>query len=198
MNWSALLEPRPVVIAIAGSNGSGKSTFFHAHLSQCGYRFVNADDLAAELDLGPYEAADLAAGIRKELIAQRESFVFETVLSDPHGAKVAELHDVAQQGFHVVLIFIRIDSADTSKQRVSMRVMQGGHDVPDDKLETRFERTLSNLQRAIDSLPAVILFDNTDLSQPYRLDAVYQNGQESRLSGLSKANMASCSREKLV
>jgi len=55
--------------------------------------------------------------------------------------------------------------------------MQGGHDVPDDKLETRFERTLSNLQRAIDSLPAVILFDNSDLSQPYRLEAVYENGQ---------------------
>lgn len=131
-------------------------------------------------------------------MAQRENFVFETVLSDPHGANVAELHDVAQQGFHVVLIFIRIDSADTSKQRVSMRVMQGGHDVPDDKLETRFERTLSNLQRAIDSLPAVILFDNSDISQPYRLAAVYPNGQESRLSGLSKPNMASCSRGKLV
>jgi hypothetical protein len=38
-----------------------------------------------------------------------------------------------------------------------MRVMQGGHDVPDEKLEARFQRTLANLERAIKALPVVII-----------------------------------------
>jgi len=177
MDWASLLDPRPIVVGLAGSNGAGKSTFYHAHLAHCGLRFVNADDLAAELDLGPSEAAALGAAIRKELIAQRESFIFETVLSDPHGAKVAELEQTARQGVHIVLLFIRIDSPDTSKQRVSMRVMQGGHDVPDAKLESRFDLTLANLRQAIQSLPVVVVFDNSDLSRPYRLEAVYREGE---------------------
>jgi predicted ABC-type ATPase len=50
-------------------------------------------------------------------------------------------------------------------------------DVPDEKLEGRFHRTLANLQRAIQALPVVVIFDNTDLSRPYRLEAIYVRGQ---------------------
>jgi predicted ABC-type ATPase len=176
MDWRSSLDARPLVVALAGSNGAGKSTFFHAHLADAGLRFINADDLAAEMGLGAYEAAELAASIRKALIRQGESFVFETVLSDPVGEKVAELEEASRAGINVVLIFIRLDSPETSIERVSMRVAQGGHDVPDDKLETRFARTLANLDLAIRSLPLVILFDNSDLSRPYRLEAIYQTG----------------------
>lgn len=178
MDWQSLLEPRPIVVALAGSNGAGKSTFYEAHLAAAGLRFVNADDLAAELDLGAYEAAELAASIRMSLFEQGESFVFETVLSDPVGAKVGDLEEAARMGFQVVLVFIKIDSSETSKQRVSMRVAQGGHDVPDEKLEARFARTLDNLERAIRSLPVVLVFDNSDLARPYQLEAVYRDGEK--------------------
>lgn len=177
MDWRSLLDARPVVVVVAGSNGAGKSTFFHAHLAGAGLRFVNADDLAAEMGIGAYEAADLAAALRASLIEQGESFVFETVLSDPAGAKVAELANASRRGLHVVMLFIRIDSPTTSKQRVAMRAMQGGHDVPDAKLEARFARTLANLERAIASLPVVVIFDNTDLARPFRLTAAYQGGK---------------------
>jgi predicted ABC-type ATPase len=113
MDWQSLLGARPIVVALAGSNGAGKSTFFQAHLADTGLRFVNADDLAAELDVGPYEAATLAASLRGGLIGQRESFVFETVLSDPVSAKVSELVEASRNGMHVVMVFIRIDSPET-------------------------------------------------------------------------------------
>ncbi len=55
------LEKRPIIIAIAGSDGTGKSTFFASHLADCGLRFVNAEDIALELDIGPFAAAETAA-----------------------------------------------------------------------------------------------------------------------------------------
>ena len=177
MDWRPLLDARPVVVVLAGSNGAGKTTFFHAHLAGVGLRFINADDLAAEMGVGAYEAAELAAALRASLIDQGESFAFETVLSDPVGAKVDELANASRRGVHVVMLFIRIDSPATSKQRVAMRAMQGGHDVPDAKLEARFARTLANLERAIAVLPLVVIFDNTDLAHPFRLEAVYRGGK---------------------
>lgn len=177
MDWRTLLEPRPVVVAVAGSNGAGKSTFFYAHLATAGLRFINADELAQEMDLGSYEAARLASALRESLLEQGESFVFETVLSDPVGAKVAELAEAARRGMHVVMIFIAIDSPETSQQRVAMRVLQGGHDVPDEKLIAHFQRTQANLERAITTLPLVIVFDNTDLARPFQLKAVYSSGR---------------------
>jgi predicted ABC-type ATPase len=177
MDWRSLLDARPVVVALAGSNGAGKSTFFHAHLAGAGLRFINADDLAAEMRLEAYEASDLAAALRASLVEQRESFVFETVLSDPVGAKVHQLEAMSRQGMSVVMVFIRIDSPETSKQRVAMRTLQGGHDVPDEKLEARFHRTLANLERAIRALPVVVIFDNTDLARPFRLEAIHVDGQ---------------------
>jgi predicted ABC-type ATPase len=171
------LDHRPIIVAIAGSNGAGKTTFYHAHLADTDLRFINADDVARELNMGPYDAAEAADALRKALVARSESFIFETVLSDPVGDKVEFLRDAVTLGYEVVLIFIRIGDVETSIQRVSMRVAQGGHDVPDDKLQSRFDRTLNNLQRAIERLPHVLLFDNSDLSRPFQHVETYHDGK---------------------
>jgi predicted ABC-type ATPase len=171
------LDARPIVVALAGPNGAGKSTFFAAYLQTAGLRFVNADDLARELNLGAYEAADLAKHVRQGLLASRESFVFETVFSDPVGEKVEFLNSAARAGYTVTLCFIGLDMARTSEERVAMRVLQGGHDVPTEKLVARFARSLRNLELAIRELPSVHVFDNSDLRQPFRKVAEFRDGK---------------------
>ena len=173
----AAFDRRPIIVAIAGPNGAGKTTFFHAHVAAAGLRFVNADVLAAELAVEPYEAARLAGALRKALIGRRESFAFETVFSDPVGEKVAFLADAVRCGYVVVLCYIGLSGPDQSAERVAMRVSQGGHDVPDDKLQSRYSRTLANLHAAILRLPHVLIYDNSDLNAPYRQMAVFDHGQ---------------------
>ena len=175
------LDPRPVVVAIAGSNGAGKTTFYFSLLQTAGLRFVNADVLARELKADPYSAARVANALRHQLLAQRESFVFETVFSDPVGDKLAFLEEAAVAGYRTILCFIGIAGPEVSEQRVAMRVSQGGHDVPTAKLQQRFPRTLANLQLAIRRLPQVWIFDNDDLRAPFRLVAVFEDGLLTRL-----------------
>lgn len=170
-------DARPIIVAIAGPNGAGKSTFFEAHLASSGLRFLNADDLARELEVDAATAAELANRLRGELVDLRESFVFETVLSDPVGDKVDFLAKAAAQVYTVVMVFIGVDDAEISEQRVAMRVLQGGHDVPADKLSARFPRTMKNLARAIQKLPHVLVFDNSDLANPFRKVAEFQDGK---------------------
>jgi len=170
-------DARPVVVAIAGPNGAGKSTFFAAHLQSAGLRFVNADVLSLDLTPDPYEAARVAQEVREALVASRESFVFETVLSDPAGEKVAFLQRAASEGYTVVLCFIGIAGPEVSEGRVAMRVSQGGHDVPSAKLSSRFPRTMANRRRAVATLPHVLVFDNSDLASPFRLAAEFDAGR---------------------
>ena len=172
-----VFDERPIVVALAGPNGAGKTTFYHPHLAPAGLRFVNADVLAHELGLNAAEAMATATALRRALLLRRESFVFETVFSDPVGDKLTFLRDTASNGYTVVLCYIGIANAEQSDERVAMRVTQGGHDVPREKLRTRFPRTVANLHAAIRQLPHVLIFDNSDLTRPFRLVAVYERGR---------------------
>jgi predicted ABC-type ATPase len=176
MNFGAL-DRRPTIVALAGPNGAGKTTFYHAHLRAAGLRFVNADVLARELGRDPYVAAQIADRLRRQLVEARESFVFETVFSDPVGDKLRFLKEAAETGYTVVLCFVGISGPELSEQRVAMRLSQGGHDVPYEKLVSRFPRTLANLKNAIRDLPYVIVFDNDDLQAPFRQIAVFENAR---------------------
>ncbi len=167
----------PVIVALAGPNGAGKTTFYHAHLRSTGLRFVNADEIADELDIDAYEAAKLATALRLELMRQRESFIFETVFSDPVGDKMAFLKNALAAGYNVVLCFIGLSSPAISEDRVAIRVSQGGHDVPSEKLAARFPRTLTNLKTAIGVLPVVLIYDNSDFATPFRKVAEFHFGK---------------------
>lgn len=163
---SAEFDRRPIVVAIAGPNGAGKSTFFQTYFAQSQLRFVNADVLALEFQADAYRAARAADDTRRSLIASGESYVFETVFSDPVGDKIAFLQDAVARGYTVFLCYVGISSPEQSVERVAMRVSKGGHDVPAEKLQSRFSRTLDNLRLAIERLPHVLV--QTTAISPHR------------------------------
>ena len=171
------LDQRPLIVALAGPNGAGKTTFYLTQLRPTGLRLVNADVIAREMELGDQAAMRVTTALREELLRVRESFVFETVFSDPVGDKLAFLQEAARSGYTVVVCYIGIDGPDTSEERVAMRVSQGGHDVPPDRLVSRFPRTLANLKAAIVALPFVRVFDNQDLRRPFRKVGVFESGR---------------------
>ena len=177
------MEPfaQPLLIVLAGPNGAGKSTFYEQYLAALGLPFVNADRIAIEQfgtndPVRATEAAAIADRVRLELVAHRRSFIFETVLSDPVGAKVAFFKSARNVGYFVEAHFIGLDSPALSAARVSHRVTLGGHDVPVEKLRARFARTLENLARLLDTASRVTIYDNSESARPHRPVALLENG----------------------
>ena len=176
-------RPPAIVVALAGPNGAGKSSFFDTFLTQAELQFVNADALALSFRIDAYSAAEMADSLRRRLIRRRESFIFETVFSDPVGDKVDFLRQAEEAGYFVLLIFIGIAHPSLSADRVAMRASQGGHDVPAQKLEERYPRTLANLQRALADLANVWVYDHSDIESGYRLVATKEGGQSIEIHG---------------
>lgn len=168
---------KPVLIVLAGPNGAGKSTFFESFLIEKGLPFINADILAREFQVDAYDAAEIAQRLRVKWVEQKESFITETVFSDPVGAKLSFFKHAEESGYDVTLIYIGISNARLSRIRVQTRKRAGGHDVPNDKLEGRYERSLQNLKQATTGLSRVIVFDNSRFDKPFKLVAEFESGK---------------------
>ena len=64
---------------------------------------------------------------------------------------------------------------------------RGGHDVPPDRIEARFPRTLANLPGAVAAASHAVLLDNDLPEAPYRFVAWLENGRLVRTSDLMPA-----------
>jgi predicted ABC-type ATPase len=177
-----MLVPR--LIFLAGPNGAGKSTFYEAYLGKLGLPFVNADRLTAALGISNQEAASAADLAREELLAARISFITETVFSDPVGAKLNFLRKAVDAGFDVHLIFIGIATATLSEGRVKQRVRRGGHDVPTERLERRFQQSIKNLHSALAFVPSVSVYENSSAERPFQLVLSIRGGQRAYVAEL--------------
>jgi predicted ABC-type ATPase len=167
----------PTLYFLAGPNGAGKSTFYEAFFKGSGLAFVNADQITSALGISSSESSATADSIRLHLVKDRVSFITETVFSDPVGAKLQFLRDAINSGYDVALIFIGIADAILSEARVIQRVQEGGHDVPSDRLERRFTQSLKNLFAAMEFVPTVAVYDNSDcFEHPFRLALTVRHG----------------------
>lgn len=164
---------------LAGGNGAGKSTFYQSRLAPLGIPFINADVIAKELhpeapERFSYEGAKLAEQMRFQLLQEGRSFCFESVFSHP--SKIDFVARAKALGYQVILVFIHLDNTALNKARVSQRVSEGGHNVPEDKVDSRIPRLLENIKVVIPLCDHVRILDNSRADNPFQQLVTIRNG----------------------
>lgn len=110
-----------------------------------------------------YWASATADFIRYQLLKQHRSFTFETVMSSPD--KINFLAKARELGYKTYLYFVATEDPAINIRRVQQRVRNGGHDVPHDKITSRYYRSLDLLLPAIRLTNRAYLFDNSGENQ---------------------------------
>ena len=152
---------------IAGCNGAGKTTAsFTILIDTLGCKeFVNADEIAKGLspfqpEEVSYEAGRIMLNRINELLNKGVSFSFETTLSTK--SYKSFILKAKEQGYKVTLLYFWLQTIELAKERVRTRVLEGGHNIPEDVIERRYERGIKNLfEIYIDIVDAILIFDNS-------------------------------------
>lgn len=136
-----------------------KNTPFNIHNTE-NWRFE--DNGLVFLDsnsVSDYFIAFLADFIRHQLLEQKDRFSFETVMSHP--SKLEIMKQAKEKGFKVYLYFVSLQHPALNILRVKTRVDQGGHDVDEEKITSRYARTMDLLYDAIKIADSAYIFDNS-------------------------------------
>ena len=133
-----VLLKKPEVVVFAGPNGSGKSTF--TELLKPPMDYINTDEIKKNLKCSDLEAAQLAEKQREEHIEQMNEFCFETVLSTERNLRLLER--AKEKGYFIRCYYILTADPAINIWRVKSRVESGGHDVPEEKIISRYDRAL--------------------------------------------------------
>jgi predicted ABC-type ATPase len=162
-------------VCIAGPNGSGKSTLKRG-LGWSLDNWIDPDVVAKDLrsKTSPQfsqqdveaQAFAMARSMRIGYAAALSDFGFETVFS--HDSNVAFLEALKILGYEVILYFVCTGDPSINVGRVKNRVALGGHDVPLDKIVSRYWRSLLHCCHSVRLVDRVLLFDNSQQTRPGR------------------------------
>ncbi len=175
---------KPVLIVIAGPNGSGKTTItskilHHEWLEDAVY--VNPDIVAQEKFGGwnnqeaIMKSVKYCEELREKCLLEKQSLIFETVLSIPQ--KIDYIKKAKNAGFFVRLFFVSTSSPATNAARIAKRVMEGGHDVPIPKIISRYHRSIVNCGIAALIADRTYVYDNSGENEEARLLFRMVNGK---------------------
>lgn len=123
------------------------------------FRFVDPRSITS------YTVSLIVNFIQERMIRSRQSFSQETVFSHP--SKINSLRAARSLGFRTYLYFVSTEHPQINAFRVLDRVRKGGHDVPVNKIASRYERALRNIAPALPFLSRAFFFDNSGCEMRY-------------------------------
>lgn len=183
---------RPILWIVAGPNGSGKSTFYNrTDIEGWGGSvwIINPDLLSLQIEQREaVPAAPANAQALDRIMAWLDASIdayqtigVETVLSSPKYRPLVER--ARARGFEVRMIYVLLASADLQLERVRIRVGEGGHDVPPDKIVARRTRSFDQLAWFCSNIDRGWIFDNST-SEPKFLAEILPDGRVLRWNDL--------------
>jgi predicted ABC-type ATPase len=163
----------PVIAVLAGVNGAGKSSVAGGFLLKEGDTFFNPDTVAQQirnlhpdipLAMANAHAWQIGKSLLEQAIAGGRDYRFETTLG---GRSIAQLlQQAARAGHRLHIWFCGLASADLHLKRVRSRVAHGGHDIPEEKIRERWNRSRENLIRLLPLIDHLRVYDNSAESDP--------------------------------
>lgn len=155
---------QPEIVVFAGPNGSGKSTFTEFLKPPIDY--INADEIKKAMKCSDMDAALEAEKQREIHLASNEEFCFETVMSTERNLKL--LQRAKEKGYFIRCYYILTADPEINVCRVQSRVADGGHDVPREKIISRYERALKLVKDVVAVSDICHIYDNSE-EQPFRI-----------------------------
>lgn len=156
---------KPEITVFAGPNGSGKSTFTEL-LRPANIDYINADEIKKSLKCDDMEAAQIAEQQREDHLAKMQEFCFETVLSTERNLKL--LRRAKEKGYFIRCYYILTVDPMINIQRVKSRVQSGGHDVPEEKIVSRYDKALELVSQIVEVSDIFHIYDNS-ADYPFRI-----------------------------
>ncbi len=157
---------------IWGVNGSGKSTLYKGH-NYSNHIYLNADDIAREIGDQNDQLVQLKAGKLflvnlKKALFDGKSIIIETTLS---GKSIKQYMELARKNNYKIIMHYILCELNTSIKRIEFRVSQGGHNIPLDVVNRRYNKSFLNLNENKYLIDEIYFYNN--ISQEHELIAVY-------------------------
>src|SRR5665213_2991595 len=167
---------------IGGCNGAGKTTASFTILPEiieC-KEFVNADEIAKGLspfqpEKVAFEAGRIMLNRINELLNSNVTFAFETTLATRSYKN--KMEEAKQKGYIITLLFFWLQTMELAKERVRVRVSEGGHNIEEDVIERRYRKGIKNLfDIYLPFVDGAFIFDNS-FGKPELLVKKMSDGQ---------------------
>jgi len=167
------MQDKPLLYVLAGVNGAGKSSIGESEFRNQGSPVFNPDTVAQHirnlhpdipLTLANAHAWQIGKSLLEQAIADGRDYRFETTLG---GRTIAQLlEQAARAGHRLHIWFCGLASADLHLHRVRSRVAHGGHDIPEEKIRERWNRSRENLVRLLPLIDHLRVYDNSAEADP--------------------------------